>query len=199
MKQMICGVGKNSRQAVRKATEGSRAPKQQQQEAEKCEKSCKGSWGGNNGGSPQRKQVGPKPACPSFQPSTAEIRAAGRPDRASPLPPNAENSPVCQIKESKEVTSWRRTLWYISFTWLQVKSHAAMISVSTPCHFNLFLSSCADPASNWRRVRFKPMLLMGKNVWNVWSPLSPHLSIFVGCMQLLCLSTVCMRRLISSF
>lgn len=40
-----------------------------QQRAQKCEKSLKGSRvGGNNGGSPQSKQVGPKPACPSFQP-----------------------------------------------------------------------------------------------------------------------------------
>lgn len=57
-------------------------PKQQQ--AQKCEKSSKGNWewwrgggggwGEHNGGSPQSKQVGLKPACPSFQPSAAEIR-----------------------------------------------------------------------------------------------------------------------------
>lgn len=31
-------------------------------------------WGEHNGGSSQSKQVGLKPACPSFQPSAAEIR-----------------------------------------------------------------------------------------------------------------------------
>lgn len=46
------------------------------QPAQKCEKSFKGSCGvgGGNGGSPQSKQVGLKPACPSFQPATAKIR-----------------------------------------------------------------------------------------------------------------------------
>ena len=35
-----------------------------------------------------------------------------------------------------------------------------------PCHA-LFISPCAYTATNWRQVRFKPMLLMGKNVWYV--------------------------------
>lgn len=58
-----------------------------------------------------------------------------------------------------------------SFTRLHVKSHAAMTEISVsafrvychPCHA-LFLSPCAYNATNWRQVRFKPMLLMGKNV-----------------------------------
>lgn len=131
MKQMICAVGKNSDQDWRsekpQEAPGTRAPKQQQ--AQKCEKSWKGSRRGNNGGGPQRKQVGPKPAYPSFQPSTAEIRAAGRPNITGAAKHTWAQLKIVwisaltvswRVKESKKKkkkesqlpqTSWR-TLWY---------------------------------------------------------------------------------------
>lgn len=53
-------------------------------------------------------------------------------------------------------------------------THAATTEISVSafrvyCHPRcvLFLSPCAYMATNWRQVRFKPMLLMGKNVWYV--------------------------------
>lgn len=44
--------------------------------------------------------------------------------------------------------------------------------IVTPCHA-LFISPCAYTATNWRQVRFKPMLLMGKNVWYVLALVPP--------------------------
>lgn len=87
-------------------------------------------------------------------------------------------SSICHITshvtERKKRTSWWYEYCYFSFTWLHVKSHAAMTEISVsafqvychPCHA-LFLNTCAYTATNWRQVRFKPMLLMGKNVWYV--------------------------------
>lgn len=80
-KHTICAVGKNScraltRQGFRNATGGSHDlspwPVPKTTTSTKMWKILQRKQGANNGGSPQRKQVGPKPACPSFQPSTAE-------------------------------------------------------------------------------------------------------------------------------
>lgn len=46
-----------------------------------------------------------------------------------------------------------------------------------PCHA-LFISPCAYTATNWRQVRFKPMLLMGKNVWYVLALVPPSFYIW---------------------
>lgn len=64
-----------TRQRFRNATGGSHVPSPwpvpKTTTSTKMWKIRKRKLGGDNGGSPQSKQVGPKPACPSFQPSNS--------------------------------------------------------------------------------------------------------------------------------
>lgn len=103
---MICAVGKNSCRARPDRDSGmpQEAPMcrahdlfPKQQRAQKCEKSLKGSrwWGGgDNGGSPQSKQVGLKPACPSFQPLRCRDKR-----QANVETEQIENQPVTPIQQ----------------------------------------------------------------------------------------------------
>lgn len=103
------------------------------------------------------------------------------PLKAAALTGNSNKWP--QLHLSHNLPCHRTSCWYercyFSLMWLHVNSHAAMTEISVPafrvyCHPRrvLFLRPCAYTATNWRHVRFKPMLLMGKNVWYVLA-LSP--------------------------
>lgn len=122
----MCAVGKNSGMPQGLPCAQPTTCSQNNSSHKNVKNPSKETGGGNNGGSPQSKQVGLKPACPSFQPSAAEIR-----DKQTLNPSGLKKRLVTLIQQRRSCQTYPHLTG--NRPELKLRSHSSVTGNSNKC------------------------------------------------------------------